>query len=35
MLNINRPCETIKEIIKISAKESIGYYKLKKYAQNY
>jgi hypothetical protein len=30
-LNINRALETIREKIKISAKESLGYYELKKH----
>jgi hypothetical protein len=41
-VDINKACETIRENIKISAKESLGYYELKKQkplfddnAQNY
>jgi hypothetical protein len=30
-VDINRACETIRENIKISAKESLGYYELKKH----
>jgi hypothetical protein len=30
-LHINRACETIRENIKISAKENLGYYELKKH----
>jgi hypothetical protein len=30
-MNINRPWETIREIIKTSVKESLGYYELKKH----
>jgi hypothetical protein len=30
-VDINRACETIREIIKFSAKESLGYHELKKH----
>jgi hypothetical protein len=30
-VDINRPWETVREIIRISAKQSLGYYELKKY----
>jgi hypothetical protein len=30
-VDINRACKTIRENIKISAKESLGYYELKKH----
>jgi hypothetical protein len=34
-VDINRAWETIRENIKFSAKESLGYYELRKDAQNY
>jgi hypothetical protein len=35
VVNVNSAWETIRENIKISAKESLGYYEMKKHAQNY